>query len=133
MPYKTLNTAEGASQHEASQTMGKKECVYSASSVFRRFIGNTDVKVDWFKLMNYQDDPYFPWPNPDEMFSEEDWSNIIEGYMALDRRERWIARLYASQFFSEDDIGDLRTVVQRDFGATVSVKKVSLPIVRVRE
>jgi hypothetical protein len=129
VPYKALTTAEVAFQHEASQTMGKGGCVYSASSVFRNFIGNTDVNVDWFKLMNYQDDPYFPWPNPDEMFNEEDWNRLIAGYMALDRRERWIARLYASQFFSEDDIEDLRTVVQRDFGTTVSTEKVPLPLI----
>jgi len=129
VPYKTLNTTGVSSQHDAAQAAGKGRWLYSASSIFHNFIGDTDVKVDWFKLMDYQDDPYFPWPNPDEMFGEEDWNRLIADYMALDRRERWVARLFVSQFFSEDDIEDLRNVVQRDFGTTISVGKVTLPLI----
>ena len=102
--------------------------VYSASSVFRKFMGKNDVKVDWFKLMDYQDDPYFPWPNPDGMPTEEDWNNLIADYPDLDRRERWIARLYASEFFFEYDLHDLEKLVKRCFKTTVSLEKIQLPL-----
>ena len=70
------------------------QIVYRASSIFKNFVGDKAVKVEWFKLMEYQDDPYFPWTNPDDMPSEDDWSRLIADYRCLDRRERWIARLY---------------------------------------
>ena len=104
------------------------KCVYRARSIFRNFIDKNDVEVNWFKLMDYQDDPYFPWPNPDGMPTEEDWTNLIADYPDLDRRERWIARLYASQFFSEYDLEDLRKLVEMYFHTAISVDELRLPL-----
>jgi len=105
-----------------------QKCVYTARSIFRNFIDRNDVEVKWFKLMDYQDDPYEPWPNPDGMPTEEDWTNLIADYPDLDRRERWIARLYASQFFSEYDLEDLRKLVEMYFHTAISVDELRLPL-----
>jgi hypothetical protein len=71
---------------------------------------------------------YRPWPNPDEMPTEEDWAKLIADYMDLDRRERSIARLYASQFFLEYDLEDLTKLVKSYFRTTISVEKISVPL-----
>jgi len=105
-----------------------QKCVYTARSIFRNFIDRNDVEVKWFKLMDYQDDPYEPWPNPDGMPTEEDWTKLIQGYEYMDRRERWVARLYASEFFSEYDLEDLRKFVERWFKTDIQVQEVPLPL-----
>jgi hypothetical protein len=105
-----------------------RKCGYRAHSIFRNFIDKNDVEVDWFNLMDYQDDPYEPWPNPDGMPTEEDWAGLIADYPDLDRRERWIARIYASQFFSEYDLEDLRKLVRRYFKTSISLEKLPLPL-----
>jgi hypothetical protein len=110
-------------------TMEYGKIVYRAFSVLHSFLGKDAVKVEWFKLMEYQDDPYEPWPNPDDMPSEYDWSRLIADYTDLDRRERWIARLYSSQFFSKDDLEDLRKLVKKYFETSISVEKLHRPLV----
>jgi hypothetical protein len=107
--------------------MATKDCMYSASSIFRNFIGHTDVKVNWFKLMKYNEDPNKV--DRDAMFCENYWSELISDYGALNKWERWIARLYASEFFSEDDLPILKELVERYFVTTISVEGRPLPLV----
>jgi hypothetical protein len=51
--------------------------VYSAYSILKGFTGTDDVKVDWFKMMEYYEDPDFPWF--DDWPNREYWSKVVAG------------------------------------------------------
>jgi hypothetical protein len=89
-------------------TTGRFDRDSQASSILRDFIDRNDVKVDWYALMFY--DEIVGW-NPfrvDDHLDEEYWSDLIEGYLRLDERERWKARHYASEFFTDFHVEKLK-------------------------
>ena len=103
--------------------MSGSNFVYRASSILKNFVGNNAVKVEWFDLVYYNDDPYLHYPEPNYMLSEDDWSRVIKGYRKLDRRERSVARIYAFEFFVEYQLEQLRAFTQRVFNADISLER----------
>jgi hypothetical protein len=101
--------------------------VYRAHSILKGFTGTDDVRVDWFKMMHYYEDPY-DYPPFDEWLNDEYWRNLVAGYMRLDKRERWKARHYVSEFFPEHFLECLRSVVEDRLRASVFVNEISLPV-----
>jgi hypothetical protein len=100
--------------------------VYRAYSILKSFTRTGDVKVDWFKMLEYFEDQNFPWF--DEWPYQEYWSELVAGYMNLDKRERWKARHYVSEFFPEGFLECLRSFVEDRLKTAVLVEGVSLPL-----
>jgi hypothetical protein len=101
--------------------------VYSAYSILKGFRGTDDVKVDWFKMIHYYEDPY-DYPPFDEWLNDQYWSELVAGYMRLDKRARWKARHYVSEFFPEHFLKCLRSFVEDRLRTSVFVEEVSLPL-----
>jgi hypothetical protein len=109
-------------------TMTERQKLYRASSILRDFIDRNDVKVDWYALMFY--DEIVGW-NPfrvDDHLDEEYWSDLIEGYLRLDERERWKARHYASEFFTDFHVEKLKAVIEKRFISPLVIEEVAVPI-----
>ena len=100
--------------------------VYGAYSILKDFAGTDDVKVDWYTMMDYYEDPDFPWF--DEWPNQEYWSKLVADYTELDKRERWKARHYVSEFFPEHFLEPMGSFVEEMLKTSVIVEEVFLPV-----
>jgi hypothetical protein len=108
--------------------MNAPEKLYRAYSILKDFMDRESVRVDWYTLMYY--DEIVGW-NPfrtDDQLDEEYWSDLIAGYLRLNERERWKARHYASEFFTDFHLEKLKSCIEKRFRTSLVVEEVAVPV-----
>jgi hypothetical protein len=94
--------------------MKKIKKLYTGFSFLNNFRDKNMVLVDWFKV--------------GAMWKGVNYDKIVRGYKRMPEARREMARIWANEFFTKDEINVLRRLLKADFDTHLVAQEVILPM-----